>query len=173
MTPGDTGSANVSGSKPAESLSGCKSQQERPINHQPRKENHMNTIQKAILRACWQEEQCAIHAPQLRWLVIRVVGMTTIPSRKSEKSQLAKEQWLALRKDAALRTDPETAEVYCEHGQICDPYGVGDLSEEYRNISESVATTLPVRPGVTFGFRSTTCQTRAVIALVNSQATAL
>jgi hypothetical protein len=71
-------------------------QQERPMNHQPRKENHMNTVQKAILRACWQEEQCDTHAPRpwLRWLLIRVVGMTTIPSRKSEKSQLAKEQWL-------------------------------------------------------------------------------
>jgi hypothetical protein len=102
------------------------------MNHQPRKENHVNTVQKAILRACWQEEQCDTHAPRpwLRWLLIRVVGMTTIPSRKSEKSQLAKEQWLALRKDAALRIDPETGEVYWRHGQICDPYGVEELSKE-------------------------------------------
>jgi hypothetical protein len=104
----------------------------------------MNTVQKAILRGCWQEEQCDTHAPRpwLRWLLIRVAGMTTIPSRKSEKSQLAKEQWLALRKDAALRIDPETAEVYWEHGQICTPYGIEDLSEEYQCIGR---TTLPVR----------------------------
>jgi hypothetical protein len=60
-----------------------------------------------------------------------------IPSHKSEKSQLAKEQWLALRKDAALRIAPETAEVYWEHGQICDPYGVEDLSEEYQCIGRN------------------------------------
>ena len=110
------------------------------MNHQPRKENHMNTVQKAILHACWQEEQCDTHAPRpwLRGWLTRVVGMTTIPSRKSEKSQLAKEQWLALRKDAALRIDPETAEVYWEHGQICDPYGVEDLlSEEYQCIGRN------------------------------------
>jgi hypothetical protein len=37
------------------------------MNHQPRKENHVNTVQKAILRACWQEEQCDTHAPR-PWL---------------------------------------------------------------------------------------------------------
>ena len=70
-----------------------------------RKENHMSIVQRAILRVCWQEEQYDRYAPRpwLRGLLTRVVGMTTIPSRKSEKSQLAKEQWLALRKDAALR----------------------------------------------------------------------
>jgi hypothetical protein len=123
----------------AELCPAANAQQERPMNHQPRKENHMNTVQKAILHACWQEEQCDTHAPRpwLRGLLTRVVGMTTIPSRKSEKSQLAKEQWLALRKDAALRIDPETAEVYWGHGQICDPYGVEDLSEEYQCIGRN------------------------------------
>jgi hypothetical protein len=109
------------------------------MNHQPRKENHMNTVQKAILRTCWQEEQCDTHAPRpwLRWLLIRVVGMTTIPSRKSEKSQLAKEQWLALRKDAGLKIDPETAEVFWVHGQVCDPYGLCDLTDEERCIGRN------------------------------------
>ena len=99
----------------------------------------MSIVQRAILRVCWQEEQYDRYAPRpwLRGLLTRVVGMTTIPSRKSEKSQLAKEQWLALRKDAALRIDPETAEVYCEHGQICDPYDVEDLSEEYQCIGRN------------------------------------
>jgi hypothetical protein len=133
------------------------------MNHQPRKENHMNTVQKAILRTCWQEEQCDTHAPRpwLRWLLIRVVGMTTIPSRKSEKSQLAKEQWLALRKDAGLKIDPETAEVFWVHGQVCDPYGLCDLTDEERCIG---AITSPARPEVTCGFALTTCRTQSVIA---------
>jgi hypothetical protein len=105
------------------------------MNHQPRKENHVNTVQKAILRACWQEEQCDTHAPRpwLRWLLIRVVGMTTIPSRKSEKSQLAKEQWLALRKDAALRIDPETAEVFGEYGSVRDPYYLFEHGDDWED----------------------------------------
>ena len=41
------------------------------------------------------------------------------------------EQWLAIRKEAGLEIDPQTAEVYWEHGQILDPYGVyQDLPEE-------------------------------------------
>jgi len=64
--------------------------------------------------------------------------MKTIPSRKSEKSQLAKEQWLALRKDAALRIDPETAELFWDYGQSFDPYGVeDDLPEEYQQIGRN------------------------------------
>ena len=41
-----------------------------------------------------------------------------------------KEQYLALRKEAALKIDPETAEVFWEHGQVLDPYGVYDLTDE-------------------------------------------
>jgi hypothetical protein len=32
---------------------------------------------------------------------------------------------------------PETAEVYWEYGQICDPYDVEDLSEEYQCIGRN------------------------------------
>ena len=99
-----------------------------------------NIAQKVILRACWREENAYdMHAarPWLRWFLTRVVGMAVIPARKSERIQMAKKQWLAVRKDAALRIDPEAAEVYCEHGQICDPYGVEDLSEEYQCIGRN------------------------------------
>jgi hypothetical protein len=98
----------------------------------------MNIVQKVILRACWQEEQDDRHAPRpwLRWL-LSVVGMTTIPDRKSEKSQLAKEQWLALRKDAALRIDPERVEVLWDYGQTLDPYGVEDLPKEYWQVGRN------------------------------------
>ena len=84
----------------------------------------MNIVHKAILHACWQEEnEHGRHAarPWLRWFLTRVVGIVVIPSRKSERIQMAKEEWLAARKEAALRIDPETAEVFWEHGQTLDP----------------------------------------------------
>jgi hypothetical protein len=40
-------------------------------------------------------------------------------------------QWLGIRKDAALKIDPATAEVTCHYGMIMDPYGVDpDLPDE-------------------------------------------
>ena len=45
------------------------------------------------------------------------------------------EQWLAIRKDAALKIDPQTAEVEWWFAQTCDPYGIDrDLPEEYQQI---------------------------------------
>jgi hypothetical protein len=41
-----------------------------------------------------------------------------------------KEQWLAIRKEAAVKIDPETAEVWWEHGSVLDPYGLYDLTDE-------------------------------------------
>jgi hypothetical protein len=50
---------------------------------------------------------------------------------KHENSQMTKEQWLALRKEAALKIDPETAEVEWTYAQTLDPYGVDpELPEE-------------------------------------------
>jgi len=40
------------------------------------------------------------------------------------------EQWLAIRKEAALRIDPQTAEVEWIYADIGDPYGVHNLPEE-------------------------------------------
>jgi hypothetical protein len=93
----------------------------------------MNIVQKAILRVCWQEEQHKKHAPRpwLRWLLTRVVGITTILSRESERSQIARKEWLSVRKKEALRINPERAEVCCWYGQVLDPYGVHDLPQEY------------------------------------------
>jgi hypothetical protein len=46
-------------------------------------------------------------------------------------AELTVDQWLAIRKEAALKIDPETAEVTFDYGQILDPYGVRhDLHEE-------------------------------------------
>jgi hypothetical protein len=41
-----------------------------------------------------------------------------------------RQQWLTVRKEEALKIDPDRAEVYWQHGQILDPYGVEDLSDE-------------------------------------------
>ena len=50
----------------------------------------------------------------------------------SEKAEI--EQWLAIRKEAGLKIDPETAEVDWRYGDTCDPYYVCDeweLPEEF------------------------------------------
>jgi hypothetical protein len=48
------------------------------------------------------------------------------------------EQWLAIRKDAALVIDPQTAEVEWRYAQTFDPYGVDrDLPEEYQQVGRA------------------------------------
>jgi hypothetical protein len=45
------------------------------------------------------------------------------------------EEWLAIRKEAGLKIDPETAEVYWCYALTLDPYGVyPELPEEYRQV---------------------------------------
>jgi hypothetical protein len=39
-------------------------------------------------------------------------------------SKITVEEWLAIRREAALQIDPETAEVMCEYADLADPYGV-------------------------------------------------
>ena len=49
--------------------------------------------------------------------------------------EMAVEHWLAIRKEAGLKIDPETAEVDWTYAQTLDPYGVDpDLPEEYRQV---------------------------------------
>src|SRR5262245_19971461 len=94
----------------------------------------MNIVDKTILHTCWQQEdENGMHPPRswLRWFLTRVVRMKGIPVRESETKQRKREQWLAVRKEEGLRIDPETAEVFWEHGQVCDPYGVRELPPEY------------------------------------------
>jgi hypothetical protein len=47
---------------------------------------------------------------------------------------MTKEQWLAIRKEAAVKIDPETAEVLWQYGSVRDPYGLHDLTDEEDNI---------------------------------------
>jgi hypothetical protein len=50
----------------------------------------------------------------------------------TDDEQLALEQWLAIRKEAGLQIDPETAEVRWEYGLAHDPYDVyPNPSEDY------------------------------------------
>jgi hypothetical protein len=45
------------------------------------------------------------------------------------------EQWLAIRREAGLKIDPETAEVEWDYAQTLDPYGVDpNLPEEYQQV---------------------------------------
>jgi hypothetical protein len=58
-----------------------------------------------------------------------------VPVQKRTAAEKAEiEQWLAIRKEEALKIDPETAEVDWSYRQTLDPYGVFDeweLPEEY------------------------------------------
>jgi hypothetical protein len=40
------------------------------------------------------------------------------------------EEWLAIRKKAALEIDPDTADAMWQFAQVLDPYGVENLSKE-------------------------------------------
>jgi hypothetical protein len=46
-------------------------------------------------------------------------------------NKMTTEQWLAIRREAALQIDPETAEVMWKYANIADPYGIySDCPEE-------------------------------------------
>jgi hypothetical protein len=92
-----------------------------------------NIVSKAILRACWQDEDETgreAARPWLRWLLTRVVGMTVIPTRESDRIQASKKRWLSVRKEQGLKIDPETAEVFFEEGSARNPYGLNDFTYE-------------------------------------------
>jgi hypothetical protein len=60
----------------------------------------------------------------------------TTMTTESTKADLKK--WLAIRKEAGLQIDPETAEVDWNYAQTLDPYGVDpDLSEEYQQVGRA------------------------------------
>jgi hypothetical protein len=67
--------------------------------------------------------------------------------RKKTASEKAEdEQWLAIRKEEALKIDPETAEVEWSYGQPMDPYGVLDeweLPEEFHCVGREYFARTP------------------------------
>jgi hypothetical protein len=57
------------------------------------------------------------------------------PVKNVPTDQMTVEQWLAIRKEAALRIDPETADVEWTYAQTLDPYGVDpELPEEFQQV---------------------------------------
>ena len=61
----------------------------------------------------------------------KTVDKSEMPSSLADvEAEMTVEQWLAVRKEAALRIDPETAEVEWIYADIGDPYGVHNLPEE-------------------------------------------
>jgi hypothetical protein len=63
------------------------------------------------------------------------------PIEKSER-----DQWLAIRREEALRIDPETAEVDWSYEQTLDPYGVFDeweLPEEFHQVGREYFARAP------------------------------
>ena len=52
-------------------------------------------------------------------------------SIEAQKQKPGAKEWLAIRKEAGQKLDPEAAEVICRYVQIADPYGVcADFPEE-------------------------------------------
>jgi hypothetical protein len=70
-----------------------------------------------------------------------------IPVEKKTAAEKAEiERWLAVRKEEALKIDPETAEVYWVYAQVLDPYGVLDeceLPEEFRGVGRDYFARAP------------------------------
>ena len=55
--------------------------------------------------------------------------------KTTDENKMDVKQWLAIRKEAGLTIDPETAEVMWIYAQTLDPYGVhADLPEECQQV---------------------------------------
>jgi hypothetical protein len=79
--------------------------------------------------------------------------MTTVEN-KDQEIEMTTEEWLAIRKEAGLKIDPETAEVCWRYARVGDPYGVfPGLRKNPTALGES--TSLALRE-VTFGSSSAT-----------------
>ena len=73
----------------------------------------------------------------------RTVEMSKLITDTTE-SQMPVKEWLAIRREAGLKIDPETAEVYWVHAQTLDPYGVDpDLPKEYQQIGREYFARAP------------------------------
>ena len=79
------------------------------------------------LKAKYLSADLSTRADFLAWCAlsdadIEPSAKTKAPERDS--SDMPVSDWLAIRNEAALRIDPETAEVEWSYGQILDPYGI-------------------------------------------------
>ena len=77
---------------------------------------------------------------------------------KREMTQAEVEKWLAIRKEAGLHIDPDTAEVEWIYALTCDPYGVyPELPEEYQQVGREYFAR---SPGSDVGSNLATCPKR-------------
>jgi hypothetical protein len=59
-------------------------------------------------------------------------------SVEKTSAEMELEEWLAIRKEAGLKINPETAEVHCCYALTLDPYGVyPELPEEYQQVERT------------------------------------
>ena len=71
---------------------------------------------------------------------------TRDPSQTVENASaddMSVDQWLAIRKEAALHINPDIAEVFWCYAKTLDPYGVYDLPEEYSQIGREYFARAP------------------------------
>jgi hypothetical protein len=61
-------------------------------------------------------------------------GDTTMTNEQRKMTAEEVEKWLAIRKEAGLHIDPETADVEWTYAYTLDPYGVENVPEEYQCI---------------------------------------
>jgi hypothetical protein len=73
-----------------------------------------------------------------------------------EMNDQEREQYLAVIKDAALKIDPETAEVFWDWGSVRDPYYLYEHGDDW----EDNAGPGPVLQEATCGFCLATCPPR-------------
>jgi hypothetical protein len=67
------------------------------------------------------------------WLATRAGIRAKIQKSGPTMTQEEVEEWLAIRRDAGLQIDPETAEVEWIYALTVDPYGIyPELPEEYQ-----------------------------------------
>jgi hypothetical protein len=58
-------------------------------------------------------------------------------------AKMGLEEWLAIRREAGLKIDPETAEVDWQYRHVLDPYEVRDLTPEEMCIGRSYFARAP------------------------------
>jgi hypothetical protein len=62
---------------------------------------------------------------------------------RKEMKEIDVEQFHMLRREAGLKIDPETAEVFWIYAQVLDPYGIRDLPEECYNVGQEYFARAP------------------------------
>jgi hypothetical protein len=76
----------------------------------------------------------------------------TMTDNGNTPNKMPAEQWLAIRREEALRIDPETAEVFWKYAETFDPYGVEGVPEELKQLGREYFARSPgSKVGVWFG----------------------